>query len=432
MLKPSIKIPLIIFHFSLISKTLRAVFGRITSRNPVFSKVSIDPSILNALKTATFIGVYCSSAGVTAESLTYEVRAHDLSPPVTLSGTLIPKKEVTFKAQLPGEVKYLAGEEGDEFAKNTVLVILDDTELLAQQRAAYADLRNAEATWHNARMQYSRELWSPDSPDKAPGGMGLPHLVDQFITRPISDLLGQSNSGLDRRARLHSHGTQIEQAESARWQARSRIDQIEAKLDDTESKAPFNGVIIDKMVEVGDTVMMGQPLLQFADTQHLQIEVYVPARLVIGLKVGKAVSAKLDVLEERVIVTVAQIFPIADKERHTVEVKFDMPPTTRSDFGGYIGPGQYAQVDIPDVKAKQQQLLLIPSAAVSRRGSLPAVCVLKDGKHEIRLVRLGQEITPTVLSELDPSIGDYVSVLSGLKVGDMVVINKSSSSKTCG
>ncbi|HEC86239.1 MAG TPA: efflux RND transporter periplasmic adaptor subunit [Thioploca sp.] len=379
------------------------------------------------------IGVWCCSTGITyaAESLTYEVRAHDLSPPVTLSGTVIPKKEVTFKAQLQGEVEYLAGEEGDDFSEDTVLVALDDRELRAKKRAAFANLKNAEAAWHRARRQFSHELWSPESSEKAPSGMGLPHLFDQFITTPLSDLLGQSNTGLDRRTRLHSHGTRIEQAESAIWQARSQIDQIDAKLDDTESRAPFDGVIIDKMVEVGDTVTMGQPLLQFAQIGHLQIEVDVPARLVRGLKVDKRVSAKLDVLDERIVVQVAQIFPIADPQRHTVKVKFDISAHTRSDIG--IGPGQYAQVDVPDVKAGGRKLLLIPKAAVVQRGSLPAVCVLNNNlRHEVRLVRVGSEINPAVIHDLDPSFGDYVSILSGLEVGDRVVINRASSKTPCG
>ena len=62
------------------------------------------------------IGVWCCSTGITyaAESLTYEVRAHDLSPPVTLSGTVIPKKEVTFKAQLQGDCLLYTSDAADE------------------------------------------------------------------------------------------------------------------------------------------------------------------------------------------------------------------------------------------------------------------------------------------------------------------------------
>ena len=358
-----------------------------------------------------------------ADEYTYEVMVHDLSPPVTLSGTVIPKKEVTFSAQLPGRVASLIGEEGDKFSKNTILLELDNRELLAKRRSAIAEWRNADATLRNAGIQYNRQLQSPDSPDDAPGGMGLPHLLDQFLTKPISDLMGRSDQGLDRRAQLHTYGIRIEQARNALWQANSQIEQIDAKLRDAKSIAPFNGVIVKKMAEVGDTVMMGQALLQFADTEQLQIEVDVPARLVRGLKIGKQVSAKLDVLDKNTIVLIARIFPVADKQRHTIKVKFDIPTEARNKFGDYIGPGQYAQVDVPDVQAGQQSLLLIPHSAVMQRNSLPGVCVLQNNKPEIRLIRIGQKINPTLISELDQSIGDYVTILSGLTEGDQVLIN---------
>jgi RND family efflux transporter MFP subunit len=375
-------------------------------------------------KTA-LIAIISSTATVTAENY-YQVRVHNLSPPVTLSGTVIPDKEVTLLAQLPGRIETIAGKEGDEFKQGTVLIALNDRELLAKRRAAVASWRNADAALRNAGMQYSRELWSPDSPTKAPGGMGLPNLFDQFLTKPLSDVLGQSDQGLDRRAQMQSFGSKIEQARGGLEQAKSQIEQIDSKLRDAQSIAPFDGVIIKKMVEVGDTVMMGQPLLQFADIRLLQIEVDVPARLVRGLKIGQRVSASLDVLDERIIVEVAQIFPVADRQRHTVKVKFDLSIDQESEQGRYVGPGQYAQVDVPDVKAGQQELLLIPKSAVMRRGSLPSVCVLKqNNKYELRVIRLGRAINPALITELDPSLGDYVTILSGLKEGDEIVINNS-------
>ncbi len=379
---------------------------------------------------AAIVEIYGISFTAMAESY-YKVRLHDLSPPVTLSGTVIPKKSVTLSAQLPGRVDMIAGEEGDKFTKNTVLVALNNRELLAKRHSAIAAWQRADATLRNAGMQYSRELYSPDSPSKAPGGMGLPNLFDQIITKPLSGLITQSEDGLDRRAQLHNFGSQVDQARSALSQAESQIEQIDSKLRDAKGLSPFDGIILKKWVEIGDTVQPGQRLLQFA-TEGLQIEVEVPARLVRGLKVNKQISTKLDVLEERVVATVAQIFPIADAQRHTVKVKFDLPIDKNSEQGQYIGPGQYAQVEVPDIKAYQQKLLLIPKNAVVRGGSLPRVCVWKDNnKYELRLIRLGRIINPTLISDLDPTIGDYITVLSGLQAGDQVVIYRNSEKSPC-
>ncbi len=377
------------------------------------------------IKIVTLVGIFLSTGITVRAEGYYEVRAYDLSPPITLSGTVIPEKEVTLSAQLPGRINRIAGEEGEAFKKESVLVAIDDRELLAQRRAAFAELRRTELALRNAGVQYSQKYWSSNtSSDQTPGGMGLPGLFDQILTNPLSEMLGQKDEGLDRRTQLHSYGTRIEQARSSLWQAQSRIEQIDSKLRDARSIAPFDGVIIKKSVEVGDTVQPGQHLLKFADISNLQIEVDVPARLVRGLKVGERVSARLDVLDERVIATVAQIFPIADVQRHTVKVKFDLSMDKETEEAQYVGPGQYAQVEVPDVKAGKQDLLLIPQTAIVKGGgSLPSVCVFKaDNKYERRMVRLGRTINPTLFSELDPKLGDYITVLSGLKVGDKVVI----------
>ncbi len=343
---------------------------------------------------------------------TYLVQTYSIPTTIMLGGTVVPYKEVTLAAQVSGRIEMIAGTEGDRFNQEAALVALDDTELLAQRRAAFAEMMNADAVLRNASMQYSRELYSPNTPNQmqVPGGMGLPNLFDQFFSRPASEFFGQSNSVLDRQAELHSYGTQIEQARNAMLRTQSQIEQIDAKLRDTVGKAPFDGVITRKMVEIGDTVQAGMPLLQFANTDYLQIQVEVPARLVPSLNIGMTMPAKLDVLNTPVQVRVAQIFPVADPQRHTVTVKFDLPIGTRT------GPGQYAQVEISDTQLDAQTSPVIPRAALVWRGSLPGVYVLDGERRSLRLLRLGRDMD-----------AQHVSVLSGLKQGDVIEVNPSPS-----
>lgn len=334
----------------------------------------------------------------------YTVQSRSIPTSVVLGGTVIPAKEVTLSAQLPGRVNMIAGEEGDFFEKNTVLLSLDDAELLAQRRATWAEYASAQSTLRNAGVQYSRELWSPDSIDKAPGGMGIPHMFDKMFTEKAQDMVGNSDSVLDRQAALYNYSTKIEQARNSMLRAHAQIDAIDAKLRDAHSLSPFDGVITKKMVEVGDTVQPGMPLLKFADTKNLQIRVEVPARLVPGLHVGMVLSAKLDVGGIGKV-KVAQIFPIADPNMHTVTVKFDLPS------GVQTGPGQYAQVGIPDINTRVSEMPVIPRSALVWRGSLPSVYVLSGGRRELRMVRLGD------------SYGDDVTVLSGLQAGETIEPN---------
>lgn len=325
---------------------------------------------------------------------------------VSLGGTVVPYKDVTFSAQIPGRIKNIAGEEGDHFESGAELIAINDDDLLAQRRSAWANLANAEAALRNAGVQYNRELISPYGSEQndAMGGMGS--MMKQF-TNPMQGMIGSGSSpGFDRYAQRYQSGTQLEQARSQIVSARSAIDTIDTKIRDAKSVAPFDGVITKKLVEVGDPVQPGQPLLKFADMSRLQIKVEVPARLMPGVKKGMVFPARLDVGDVDIQARVVQVFPIADPDRHTVTVKMELPP------GAPGGAGMYAEVMINDVNAKVRDLPVVPREALVWRGSLPGVYVMNENnERQLRLVRIGDDVGV-----------DGVAVLSGLRAGERVIV----------
>jgi multidrug efflux pump subunit AcrA (membrane-fusion protein) len=369
--------------------------------NPMVGKIS----------TALFaaLGLMVTVHGAQAEAVesvtTVEVVRQQNQ--IVLGGTVIPSRQVSIAAQLPGRVRFMAGVEGDAFDQHTVLIALNDDELLAQRRSALAVMSNAEASLRNAGVQFQRELTSPSSRNSM-SGMGIPGMFDQMFTRNFSDMMGINNPGMERQADLYSRSTGIEQARSTFMQARSQLEQVDAKLRDAVGYAPFNGVIVKKMVEIGDTVQPGQPLLTYADTEALQVVVEVPARLMPGVRDEDELEARLDIDSNTPVkVRVAQIFPMADPIRHTVTVKLDIPLDSRA------APGMYAEVMIPDVSTPAMNLPVISRAAIVHRGSLPAVYVLSPlGKRELRVLRLGR-----------PMNDGRVAVLAGLSGGERVVNN---------
>ncbi len=326
---------------------------------------------------------------------------------VVLGGTVIPLKEVTLTAQIPGVVQSIAGEEGDNFSAGTELVAIDDAQLQAKKRAAEAQLNAAYTGMQNAQVQYTRELWNPRVYNPRPmGGMAMPTMFDSMFDGGRGDMFGSgSDKGIERHADLVTQGSQVQNARAAIQQAESGLREIEAKIRDSRSIAPFDGVITDKLVEVGDTVQPGMPLLKFSYSKFLRIKVEVPARLVPGLSKDMVVPARLDVNNTRVNARVALIAPKADAQQHTITVKFDLPE------GVPGGPGMYAEVMVPDVNSPTRALPVVPKSAISRRGSLPTVKVLdEDGIPKLRLIRTGIELD-----------ANHVIVLSGLKPGERVL-----------
>lgn len=327
---------------------------------------------------------------------------------VTLSGTVIPYKESSLAAQVPGQVEYVAGSEGDRFVAADLLVTIDDDELQAKRRSVIGQIQQAEAFLRNAQVQYQRELFNPtiSNPNRTPG-MGMPTMFDQMFTQKAAEAAGLNDPSLERYSELYASGSQISQAQAALLQARSALDEIDANLREARTHAPFDGIIMRKLVEVGDTVQPGQLLLHFAQVKYLRIQAEIPARLVSGLRKGMLVPARLDVGNTRVYARVYRIFPVADPIRHTVTVKFDLP------VGVHGGPGMYAEVMIEDPNSPAEPLPMISMSAIVRQGSLPGVYVVNSERRtELRKVRLGNEVEE-----------GKVIVLSGLRPGEQVIAN---------
>lgn len=366
----------------------------ITTMNPLFPKPSIFITAVMALIVSTSVPAWQI---MTVESTQFGNR-------IKIGGTVIPFKEVTLSAQVPGRVQYIAGSEGDYFKQNNLLLSIDDDDLVAKRRAALAQLSNAESNLRNARVQYSRELISPRS-ETVGGGMGLPSLFDNVFTKNMGDAIGFGNPDIERYGDLYSSGAQVKSAESAVLAARSALDELDAKLRDARAIAPFDGKLTRKLVEEGDTVQPGTPLLKFAHTQYLRIQAEVPARLIFGLTKGSLVDVKLDINNTYTKAKVAQIYPVADEQKHTVTVKFDLPEGTPG------GPGLYAEVTILDTTTAGRPVPVIPKNAVIYRGSLPSVFILdEENKARMRMVRLGSEYDET-----------RITVLSGIQEGDRII-----------
>jgi len=318
---------------------------------------------------------------------------------IAISGKVVAFKEITFTAQMPGRIEFIAGEEGSWFPAGQVVLAQNDKTLLAQRHAALSQINSAQTALQNSQVQYNREMLSPYSSSQTPmAGMGFPAMFDRFATP-------NSNPGLQRQADIYSRYTGISQAQASYQQAYSQLRSIDEKLRDTKVITPFEGIMTKKMVEVGDTVQPGQALFTFAHTRYFRIQAEVPARLVSLLHTGMVVKAFLDNSQQAIPVRVSKIYPTADSDHHTVIVKFDFPT------GAPVATGMYVQVQLPDNTAHDKQLLVIPRSALITGASLPGVMLLTtNNKTELRVLRLGHELPD-----------GRVVVLAGIKSGDRII-----------
>lgn len=322
-----------------------------------------------------------------------------------LGSTVIPYREVTLAAQMPGRVVSISGDVGTMVKKNQVIVKIDDDDLQAKRRSVLAALEAAQASLRNSQAQYTREMVSPRSKSiSGMPGFGLPAMMDIYMTRPMYEMMGDYDQDANRYSDLMNSATGVSQAKSQVMQAWSQLSEIDARLKDTVAVAPFDGMILKKMVEVGDTVQPGQPLIKFGDVKYKRLKADVPSMMVGNLKIGMIVPVVIN-SSLKTEARVSKIYPIADPSRHTVTVKFDLYTNVQA------SPGMYAEIAIPNRSSSEKSVLVIPESALLKGRSLASVLrVNENGETELRLVRLGADQ------------GDgKVAVISGLSAGDRII-----------
>ncbi|HIM58774.1 MAG TPA: efflux RND transporter periplasmic adaptor subunit, partial [Gammaproteobacteria bacterium] len=320
-----------------------------------------------------------------------------------LGGVVVSSTQVTLSAQVTGDILSVSGKEGDMFKRGSTLVTLEQESIQAQRDSAYAEISSANEALRNAGVQYSQSIVSPNS-----SGMfgGVPGMFSMF-TDPMLKMSGQGNPEFDKFANRTSRYTGYQQAKNKLRQAELNLKQVEERLKDANVVAPFDGVIVVKSISQGDVVQPGQILMKFANIKDLQVEVNIPSRLVSSLKLDKKYRIKLDIANIVVNAALSQIYPIADNNKHSVKVKFDLPPNVP------VLAGAYAEVEIFETVTGVLTPVL-PESAIMWRSSLPSVFVINSetNQTELRFVRLGEQVGK-----------NKKSVLSGLKIGEKIVTN---------
>ena len=367
-------------------------------------QIAIVSILLAAM--APFAAATAQSDG-TQEYRLFTVKREQTQSTVDIAGTVTARTTVELTAQLPGRVDWIAGQEGDAFRRGDVLLQIDDSAWQAKLDAAVASRESAISAIRNAQVQLNRELTSPQSraSSQAPGGMGMPSMMDQMFTNPMQNMMGMRNRGAERSSDLAVRENALAQANTQLKHSEAQIKEIRAILRDTKSIAPFDGVIETLHVEQGDTVQPGQPMITYSEASAFQVQADVPQRLRAGLVEGMRMAVKLDGTPPAITATISRIFPTADPTQHTVRIEMDLPPGTPATAG------QYAEVSVPDQSAAQRAELVIPGSAVIRRGGMPLVfAVGPEGRARLRVVRLGEAVDQGL-----------TVVLSGIREGDRVV-----------
>ncbi|PHR30090.1 MAG: efflux transporter periplasmic adaptor subunit [Desulfotalea sp.] len=192
--------------------------------------------------------------------------------------------------------------------------------------------------------------------------------------------------------------------------AQAAFLEVQTMLNYTTISAPFAGIITQKPANAGDLATPGKPLLRIEGENNLQILTDIPEAMILKIKKGDLLHAKVPAIGIEVSGIVTEISPTADPSSRTtaIKIKIDSKANLRS--------GQFARITLP---LEATETFAVPEQAILPYGQLERVFVAKDNRAQLRLVRTG-----VILTGADGK--RRIEILSGLNEGETVVISGNS------
>jgi membrane fusion protein (multidrug efflux system) len=281
------------------------------------------------------------------------------------TATLEAEKEAQILARVTGIVGTILAEEGDHVAEGDPLLKVDNDEYRFRLEQAVATTANLQSRFERLEMMMQEELTTEEE--------------FQSIRSELAS--AEADEGL---ARL--------------------------SLSYTTVAAPFSGSVTSRLVDVGQNLTVGDPVMVMADFDPLLARVHVPSREFNKLQQNQAVNLVLDSSGDRLAGRIMLISPVIDPTSGTIKLTIEVP-----DYPAGTRPGDFAQVQI--VTEKRDNVTLVPRLAVMTDKGETVVYTVKPGDDP--------EAEPTAerrIVEVGFTDDDNAQILAGLAVDEPVVV----------
>lgn len=282
--------------------------------------------------------------------------------------SLVAARGVTLTAELSGAVREISFESGSSVRKGQVLVRLDTSTEVAELQAAAANAALAKLSLERVR------------------------------TLREADATAQAD---------------LDAAEARAKQAGAAVASLEATIAKKTIRAPFDGRISIRQVELGQVVAPGTPIASVQSVTPIHADFWLPQQALAEVRSGQRVRVTTDAFPDaRWDGEIATVNPEVDVATRNVRVR-----ATVANPDGQLRPGMFASVEISS--GETRPVLVIPATAVIFAPYGDSVFAIEEKKDE----KTGQtaKIAHQKFVRLGDRRGDFVAVASGLSAGETVV-----------
>ena len=328
----------------------------------------------NAALTALTLA--CAQPVIAAELPSVPAQSASRMDSSGFDGTVEAVRQTVIAAQVSGAIVQLDARVGERVKAGQQLLRIDTRAADQNAAASEAQVQAARAALDVARKEFGRQQQL---------------FQNQFISQAALD-----RAESEFKATQAQVNVQLAQAGAARTQSGLHL-----------VRAPYDGVVAEVPVALGDMAMPGRPLVTVYDPAALRVSAAIPQTVASRMTAGQLPRAELPGLppaSQWLTPTRMQLLPTVDASTHTVQLRADLP----AGLSG-VTPGMFARLWLPMAATSASSALTVPTQAIVRRAEMVGLYVLDPaGKPLLRQVRLGR------------TEGDRVEVLSGLMPGERV------------
>ncbi|MDH3714169.1 MAG: efflux RND transporter periplasmic adaptor subunit [Gammaproteobacteria bacterium] len=342
------------------------------------------------------IAMYAHAAGAQAPASLVRVdpvRNEPLEQTVPVLGRLVAKRAGTVAARIAGPVVQIRVQVGSRVTTDDVIAELDAETLQAAHAVASAGRGEAQARLATSKAE---------------------QVLAEQQRRRYERLKDATSKSLyeDARQGVAIAAARVEEARAGLLSAQAALRVTELNLAYAQVRAPYDGVVTERLIEVGSYVQAGQALVHLVSDRELEVEADVPFERLGGMQPGATVDVTLDD-GTRHVAEVRTVIPTENPQTRTRRVRF-VPRFGSTRLA--LAVDQSATVHVP--AGAPREVLSVHKDAINKRGGADIVfVVMKEtvGEREVLLAKPRQV-------RLGEPVGNRFEVLQGLQLGERVVV----------
>src|SRR4051812_49250024 len=330
---------------------------------------------------------------------------------VDVVGTLAAVDQVTISSEAEGTVRAILADLGDRVRAGQVLIQLDPEKqqyTYEQQQAALARVLaqyGAPDPQHLPEVEQTPDVLKAKA-DLVQANQGLARADELFSKTLISQQM-HDDATTAVQSKQASYDSALQSARNLRAsiQASEAMMKLAARqLRDTEIRAPFDGYVEKRLVNLGELVKVQMPVMAVVRLDPLKVTAELPERMVPWISDGRPVDLHVDAYRDRTFTgKVTRISPVVNAATRAFPFEAVVPNTDAA-----LKPGTFARVHVES--GKVDDVLTLPYAALQYRYGVNRVFVVKGDRLAIRELQVGERL------------GDRIEIASGVKEGEPVAI----------